>query len=193
MTDLARASVFTVAERQSARIRVLARTLLFAAGATSGIQLANFTVTGLSLVCLLLAPGFLLMEHRGSRPAPDRSGVGGIAVVSRVVRSQRCKPAVAECNCVSGISDLPCGTGGSHGSFDRRDRHGPRRNRHRHSDLLSRPGHRTDPDRECPGPVEIWYRSCGNDSPALRDDDCPGSSAAAGNGTGGCSGWRASG
>lgn len=65
MTDLARASVFTVAERQSARIRVLARTLLFAAGATSGIQLANFTVTGLSLVCLLLAPGFLLMEHRG--------------------------------------------------------------------------------------------------------------------------------
>ncbi|MEZ5149965.1 hypothetical protein [Rhodococcus zopfii] len=65
MTDLARASVFTVAERQSARIRVLARVLLFAAGATSGIQLANFTVTGLSLVCLLLAPGFLLMEHRG--------------------------------------------------------------------------------------------------------------------------------
>lgn len=65
MTDLARASVRTVAERQSAHLRVLARVLLFAAGATSGIQLANFTVTGLSLICLLLAPAFLLMDHRG--------------------------------------------------------------------------------------------------------------------------------
>ncbi|WP_420749504.1 hypothetical protein [Rhodococcus sp. O3] len=65
MTDLARASVRTVAERRTAHIRVLARVLLLAAGATSGIQLANFTVTGLSLVCLLLAPGFLLMKHRG--------------------------------------------------------------------------------------------------------------------------------
>jgi len=65
VTVLARASVRTVAERRTAHIRVLARVLLLAAGATSGIQLANFTVTGLSLVCLLLAPGFLLMKHRG--------------------------------------------------------------------------------------------------------------------------------
>jgi hypothetical protein len=34
-------------------------------GATSAIQIANITVTLLSVVCLLCVPGFLLMTHRG--------------------------------------------------------------------------------------------------------------------------------
>ena len=38
---------------------------MFAIGATSAIQVANFTATVLSVVCLLLVPGFLLMTHRG--------------------------------------------------------------------------------------------------------------------------------
>ena len=43
---------------------------VFAIGATSALQLANFTVTALSIVCLLLVPGFLLMRHRGSDLLP---------------------------------------------------------------------------------------------------------------------------
>ena len=38
---------------------------VFAIGATSSLQVANFTVTVLSVVCLLLVPAFLLMTHRG--------------------------------------------------------------------------------------------------------------------------------
>jgi hypothetical protein len=44
---------------------VPAQVAVFAIGATSGIHLSNFTVTGLSFVCLLLVPAFLLMTHRG--------------------------------------------------------------------------------------------------------------------------------
>lgn len=77
MTDLGCASVPTVAERQRAHRQVLARVALFAIGATSGVQLANFTVTGLSVVCLLLAPGFLLMMHRGIDLLPAVLAVAG--------------------------------------------------------------------------------------------------------------------
>ncbi len=38
---------------------------LFVIGAMSSIQIANVTVTALSVVCLLLVPGWLLMTHRG--------------------------------------------------------------------------------------------------------------------------------
>src|SRR3954451_17932423 len=38
---------------------------LFAIGAMSSIQIANVTVTALSVVCLLLVPGWLLLTHRG--------------------------------------------------------------------------------------------------------------------------------
>jgi hypothetical protein len=38
---------------------------VFVAGATSAIQVANYLATALSLVCLLLAPAFLTMKHRG--------------------------------------------------------------------------------------------------------------------------------
>lgn len=44
---------------------VLGHVLVFAIGATSGLHLMNFTATGLSVVCLLLTPAFLLMTHRG--------------------------------------------------------------------------------------------------------------------------------
>lgn len=38
---------------------------VFGIGATSMLQIANVTATGLSVVCLLCVPGFLLMRHRG--------------------------------------------------------------------------------------------------------------------------------
>ncbi len=39
-------------------------------GATSGLQLANYTLTGLSILCLLLAPAYFFMEHRGAELLP---------------------------------------------------------------------------------------------------------------------------
>jgi len=46
-------------------VTVLGHVAVLAIGATSGIQVANFTATALSVVCLLLVPAFLLMTHRG--------------------------------------------------------------------------------------------------------------------------------
>lgn len=43
---------------------------VFAAAATSAIQVANYVATGLSVVCLLLAPAYLLMRHRGADLLP---------------------------------------------------------------------------------------------------------------------------
>ena len=65
MTEMAFVPVQTVAELQRAHRAALTRVTLFAVGATSCIQLANVTVTGLSVVCLLLVPAIFLMEHRG--------------------------------------------------------------------------------------------------------------------------------
>ncbi|MFC7448786.1 hypothetical protein [Rhodococcus daqingensis] len=62
--------VRTFAEQQRAHRVVLAQIVVFGVGATSGIQVANFTVTGLSVVCLLLVPAFLLMRHRGAELVP---------------------------------------------------------------------------------------------------------------------------
>jgi hypothetical protein len=39
--------------------------VVFAVATASGIQVANYLATGLSVVCLLLAPAFLIMRHRG--------------------------------------------------------------------------------------------------------------------------------
>lgn len=44
--------------------------VLVAVGATAGLQLANYTLTGLSIICLLLAPAFLFMSHRGADLLP---------------------------------------------------------------------------------------------------------------------------
>ena len=44
---------------------LLGHAAVFAIGATSSVQIANVTVTALSVVCLLLVPAWLLMTHRG--------------------------------------------------------------------------------------------------------------------------------
>ncbi|MFC9786510.1 hypothetical protein [Rhodococcus sp. NPDC127528] len=49
---------------------MLAQFTVFAIGATSCVQIANFTATALSVVCLLLVPAFLLMTHRGVELVP---------------------------------------------------------------------------------------------------------------------------
>lgn len=48
---------------------------VFLAGAASAAHLMNFTVTGLSAICLFLLPGFLLMTHRGVELLPLVLGV----------------------------------------------------------------------------------------------------------------------
>lgn len=49
---------------------VAGQVAVFVIGAISGVHLWNFTVTGLSIVCLLLVPAFLLMTHRGVELIP---------------------------------------------------------------------------------------------------------------------------
>ena len=57
--------------------------VLFGIGATSGIQLMNFTVTGLSVICLLAAPAVLLMRHRGVDLLPALlAGVGWLSFLA---------------------------------------------------------------------------------------------------------------
>ena len=65
MADAAFAPVHTVAQNQRAQRILLAQVGVFVVGATSSLQLANISATLLSVVCLLLMPGFLLMSHRG--------------------------------------------------------------------------------------------------------------------------------
>jgi len=65
MTDVGLEPVRTLAETQRAHRAFLAKAALVAVGASSALQIANYTATALSVVCLLLAPGFLLMKHRG--------------------------------------------------------------------------------------------------------------------------------
>lgn len=65
MTDAGLMPDRTLAESQRVHRIVVGHVAVFAIGATSSLQLANFTVTVLSLVCLLLVPAFLLMTHRG--------------------------------------------------------------------------------------------------------------------------------
>lgn len=43
---------------------------VFAVATTSALQVANYLATGLSLVCLLVAPAFLIMKHRGADLLP---------------------------------------------------------------------------------------------------------------------------
>lgn len=65
MTVAGFAPVMTLSEDRRANVTVLGHVAVLAIGATSGIQVANFTATALSVVCLLLVPAFLLMTHRG--------------------------------------------------------------------------------------------------------------------------------
>jgi hypothetical protein len=65
MTDVGLEPVRTLVETQSARRAFLAKAALVAVAASSALQIANYTATALSVVCLLIAPAFLLMKHRG--------------------------------------------------------------------------------------------------------------------------------
>jgi hypothetical protein len=49
---------------------VVGHAAVFAIGAMSCVQIANVTVTALSVVCLVLVPGWLLMTHRGVDVVP---------------------------------------------------------------------------------------------------------------------------
>jgi hypothetical protein len=62
--------VRTPEEMRRAHRTLLGQVAVFVIGATSALQLANFTVSVLSMVCLLLVPGFVLMRHRGSDLLP---------------------------------------------------------------------------------------------------------------------------
>jgi hypothetical protein len=57
--------VRTLTEMQRDHRVFLWKVTLVVIGALSALQLAKFTATALTVVCLLLAPGFLLMKHRG--------------------------------------------------------------------------------------------------------------------------------
>ena len=65
MTEVGTVPVRIRDDAQRARRSLLGQAALLAIGALSSLQLANFTVTVLSVVCLILVPGFLLMMHRG--------------------------------------------------------------------------------------------------------------------------------
>lgn len=56
--------------RERWRRSILGQAALLGIGALSSLQIANFTVTALSVGCLLLVPGFFLMGHRGSDLLP---------------------------------------------------------------------------------------------------------------------------
>lgn len=57
--------VDTSPEGRDAKATALGHVTVFAIGVTSGIQVMQYTFTALSVVCLLLVPGYLLMTHRG--------------------------------------------------------------------------------------------------------------------------------
>ena len=70
MAKVGLAPADTLTEMRQAHRVFLGQVAIFVIGATSAIQLANFTVTALSIVCLVLVPGFLLMSHRGLELLP---------------------------------------------------------------------------------------------------------------------------
>ncbi len=65
MTAASFAPVGTLTEKRRPPSVTFGHAAIFAIGATSCAQIANVTVTALSIVCLLLVPGWLLMTHRG--------------------------------------------------------------------------------------------------------------------------------
>jgi hypothetical protein len=67
----------TLVDDRRAKMPALGPVAVFAIGATSGIQIMQFTATGLSVVCLLLVPAFLLMTHRGIDMVPVALAVLG--------------------------------------------------------------------------------------------------------------------
>lgn len=70
MTAASFAPVGTLVEKRRPPSVAFGHAAIFAIGATSCVQIANVTVTALSIVCLLLVPGWLLMTHRGVELVP---------------------------------------------------------------------------------------------------------------------------
>lgn len=70
MTTTGSAPATTVEGRGRTHFLSLGHAAVFAAGALSAIQVANVTVTALSVICLVLVPGWLLMRHRGADLLP---------------------------------------------------------------------------------------------------------------------------
>jgi len=62
--------VGTLPDDRDAKAAALGHVAVFAIGITSGIQVMQYTFTGLSVVCLLLVPAYLLMTHRGVDVVP---------------------------------------------------------------------------------------------------------------------------
>lgn len=80
------APVGTLPEKSQVRSAILGHAAIFAVGATSCVQIANVTVTALSVVCLLLVPGWLLMAHRGVDLVPlVLAGLGWISFLASCV------------------------------------------------------------------------------------------------------------
>jgi hypothetical protein len=70
VTNTGFAPVSSPREERRAQSVVFGHAAVFVVGATSSVQVANVTVTALSVVCLLLVPGWLLMTHRGADLMP---------------------------------------------------------------------------------------------------------------------------
>jgi hypothetical protein len=62
--------VITPSEDRRANATVFGHVAVFLIGATSAIQIYQFLATLLTVVCLLLVPAFLLMQHRGVDVVP---------------------------------------------------------------------------------------------------------------------------
>lgn len=67
----------TLSRPMPARSVLAGHGVIFAIGALSAIQIANFTVTLLSIACLALTPGFLMMRHSGHDLIPLLLGAIG--------------------------------------------------------------------------------------------------------------------
>jgi hypothetical protein len=65
MTPMSVAPDDTLPEQRRQQSVIIGHAAVFAIGATSSVQIANVTVTALSVVCLLVVPGWLLITHRG--------------------------------------------------------------------------------------------------------------------------------
>lgn len=70
MADTGLMPARTPEETRRVRRSLLGHLAVFAIGGLSALQIANITVTVLSIACLLLAPSFLLMRHRGCELLP---------------------------------------------------------------------------------------------------------------------------
>ncbi len=188
VADTGFAPVGTLRETRRAQAVLLAQVAVFAIGATSAIQIANFTVTLTSAVCLLLVPGYLLMEHRGADLLPlVLATLGWISfLVSCLVNgvsmlwSKAVSPAAFSLYLI-GLTVLTGRAVDAIATVSRRDRR-------RYAHLLPHPGDRTHPHRQVPLHLEVRHRPRGGDPRPVRAGEGAGACARA---TDGARGARA--